>query len=98
MPISKKPSSNAITKPIGLLFKQFHLTIFFIFVVGALAWAVVLINQVLTTVPEDDSYVSPISAGSIDQATLERIQSLHTSSDPGTQPNLPSGRINPFGE
>jgi len=98
MAVAKKSSTNIVAKPFVILFKRFHLTIFFIFIVGCLASAVVLVNQILTSKAVDDDYSSSISAGSIDQSTLERVQSLHTSSAPGATPPLPEGRINPFNE
>lgn len=98
MAVAKKSSPNIVTKPFVVLFKRFHLTIFFIFVVACLAGAVVLINDVLSSQVTDEGYTSSISAGTIDQATLERVQSLHTSTNPGPTPELPPGRINPFNE
>jgi hypothetical protein len=94
----KKTSNNIVVKPFVALFKRFHLTIFFIFVIGCLAGAVLLVNDILTKDPDDPSYASSISAGKIDQATLQHIQSLHTSEAPGATPELPAGRVNPFNE
>jgi hypothetical protein len=93
----EKHPKNLIVKSIGRLFKRFHLMIFFVFVIACLSVAVVLINQILTGAPTDSEYTSSINAGSIDTATLERIQSLHTSNE-ATPPQLPSGRYNPFSE
>lgn len=94
----KKTSNNIVLKPFVVLFKRFHLTVFFIFIVGCLAGAVLLVNGILTKDPEDSSYTSSISAGKIDQVTLQHIQSLHTSEASGAAPDLPTGRINPFNE
>lgn len=94
----EKHSSNRITKSVERLFKRFHLTIFFIFVVGCLAGAVMLVSQTLASSADTSDYNSNINAGTIDQATLNRIQSLHTSSQPGDIPALPQGRVNPFAE
>lgn len=93
----EKQSSNLAAKSIGRFFKRFHLLIFFVFIVACLSFAVIQVNQLLTETPVDDTYTSSINAGSIDQATLTRIQSLHTSSSAST-PELPAGRINPFSE
>jgi len=93
---TKKPQSNLL-RPVGAFFRRFHFIIFFVFIVGCLAASVILINKTLTESSSQD-YTSTINAGSIDQATLERIQSLHPSSQPGPAPELPSGRINPFAE
>ncbi len=73
--------------------------IFFVFIVACLAGAVLFINQTLSssgTAVQD--YQSGINAGSIDEATLTRIQSLHTSNQPTELPVLPQGRINPLSE
>lgn len=80
------------------LFKRFHLMIFFIFVVGCLAGAVILVSETLSSSADTSDYSSTINAGTIDQTTLNRIQSLHTSNQPGDAPALPEGRINPFAE
>jgi hypothetical protein len=93
---AKKPQ-NSLLKPLGAFFRRFHFLLFFIVIVGCLAAAVLLINKTLSESP-DEPYTSTISAGSIDQATLERIQSLHASNKPSGAPKLPEGRINPFGE
>lgn len=92
-----KKSQNNFLKPVGVFLRRSHLLIFFVFTVGCAAAAVVLINGVLSN-PSDDTYTSPISAGSIDQTTLERVQSLHTSNTPAPAPQLPAGRTNPFAE
>ena len=89
-------SKNTLLRPLGAFFRRFHMIIFFIIVVGCLAAAVLLINDTLTG--SSDEYTSGISAGSIDKATLERLQSLHPSSQPGPAPTLPAGRTNPFAE
>ena len=89
--------NNIVLKPIGSLFRKFHLLIFFIFIAGCLAASVILLNKTLTE-STDEGYTSGISAGSIDQGTLDRIQSLHSSSQPTPPPVMPEGRVNPFAE
>lgn len=92
----KKNQVNFL-KPIGDLFRRFHLLLFFILIVGCLSAAIVLINNTLTDTTDASGYTSSIHAGSIDEAALQQIQSLHKSSQPQTvQP--PAGRTNPFGE
>ncbi|OJU87392.1 hypothetical protein BGO17_00065 [Candidatus Saccharibacteria bacterium 49-20] len=93
---AKKPQSSLL-KPLGNFFRRFHLIIFFVLVVGCMAAAVLLINRTLAESSSQD-YNSTINAGSIDQATLERVQSLHPSSEPAATPALPAGRVNPFAE
>lgn len=90
-------SHNLLSKSLGTLFKRFHMIIFFVFMVAVLSAAVILINQILTANPNDTTYTSSIKAGSIDEATLNKVQSLHTSDSTAT-PTLPDSRLNPFGE
>ena len=94
----EKHSSSIISKSIGTLFKRFHLTIFFVFIVGCLVGTVVMVNKILTESSGASDYQSSIGAGSIDAATLTRIQSLHTSDQQTPTPAVPGGRINPFAE
>ena len=95
----KNLSLGSLFKPIGRAFARYHMTLFIVFIVAGLGAAVLFLNGILTTVTTtSDGYTSPIDAGSIDQATLERIQQLHTSSESVPAPTLPSGRTNPFGE
>lgn len=92
----KKPQ-NQFSRLFLAFLRRFHLLLFFVFIVGCLAASIVLINKTLTDTP-DEAYTSPINAGTIDQATLERIQTLQPSSQPTQPPALPEGRTNPFAE
>lgn len=92
----KKPQ-NSLMRPLMAFLRRFHLLLFFVVIVGFLSAAIILINKTLTEDPSE-AYTSPISAGTIDRATLERIQTLQPSSQPGQAPTLPEGRINPFAE
>ncbi len=90
-------SSISITRPLKRFFRRYHLILFFLVVSAGFAGGILYINQILTETAVDDTYVSPISAGSIDEATLQRLGSLHTS-DQIPVPAFPEGRLNPFGE
>lgn len=92
--IKKQP--NSLIKPLSAFLHRFHFILFFVIIVASLAAAILLINKSLTET--SDPYTSSINAGTIDQSTLERIQSLHPSSQPSTTVELPQGRINPFAE
>jgi len=94
----KNVSLSSLFKPIVPLFKRYHLTIFIVFVVSGLGYAVFTFSNLLETSSTDASYTSPIGAGSIDQATLERIKALHTSDSPTPALVTPPGRTNPFSE
>ena len=97
MAVVIKKQQSALVRPLGTFFRRFHLLIFFVFIVGCLAASVLLLNKTLTDTSSKE-YTSTISSGTIDQATLERIQSLHTSNEPTAAPALPEGRTNPFAE
>ena len=74
------------------------MTLFIVFIVGGLSVAVLFLNNMLSDTSGSDDYTSPIDAGSIDQATLDRIKELHSSEDTVPAAALPDGRVNPFGE
>lgn len=96
---SQQISASAFFKPFSKLVRNFHLTLFFVAVIAALAAAVILINRtVIDSENESTDYTSSITPGSIDEATLQRLQSLQPSSEARTPDPLPEGRINPFGE
>lgn len=90
----KKPFAKPLLNALG----RFHLTLFFVLVVAGLVGAIMVINDTLNKTAASTDYASPINAGSIDQATLDRVKSLHTSSETVHEAPIPTGRINPFGE
>jgi len=94
----KKSASVDILKPLKMLTKQFHLTLFFILIAAGLSSAVLLINNTLKDSSTDPTYTSSINAGSIDQVTLTRLNALHTSTQATPVPALPAGRVNPVNE
>lgn len=94
----KNISIGALFKPLGRLVGRFQITLFIVLVVAGLGGAVLFLNSILTNTSNADGYISPVGAGSIDQATLERLKELHTSDQGAPAPVLPAGRTNPFGE
>lgn len=94
----KDMSLSSLFKPIAPLFRKYHLTIFVVFVVAGLGYAVFSFTNLLSQTSTDSSYTSPISAGTIDQVTLDRINALHTSDEPTPALVTPPGRVNPFSE
>lgn len=94
----KKSNSIDVLKPLKKLSKRFHLTLFFVLIVGGLSGAVLVINNTLKDNTTDPGYTSSINAGSIDRVTLDRLKTLHTSTQGPAAPTLPAGRINPVGE
>lgn len=89
---------NAPLKPLGRFFRRFHLTLFIVFVIAFLVAAVVLFANILESASSIEDYTSPITAGNIDQSTLDRMNEFHTSD--GTLPEraAATGRNNPFSE
>lgn len=85
-------------KPIKKISKRFHLTLFFVFVVACLAGAILFINYTIKETSVDPNYVSPITPVGLDRMTLEKLKSLHTSSQYAPTPLSLEGRSNPFGE
>ena len=94
----KNISLVSLFRPIIHLFKHYHITIFIVFVVSGLGYAVFTFSNLLEASSTDSNYTSPIDAGSIDQATLQRIKALHTSDEATPAIVTPPGRINPFSE
>ena len=83
---------------LGGLLARFHMTIFVVLIIAAAGYAVLVLNSILNDETIGSEYTSPISAGSIDQATLDRVNALHRSNErlPGPLPS--AGRTNPFAE
>ena len=94
----KKSFSFSPSRSVKRFFGRFHTTIFILIVLSGLVYATLLLAGLLNDASLGGDYESPITAGSIDQATLDRINALHTSD--GTLPpeQQPSGRSNPFVE
>lgn len=92
---------NATTflRPLKAIITRFHLTLLIVVLVSGVGVAVLLLTGVVNDSTTGEGYVSPISAGTIDRATLERVNELHTSSEPFTQLETdPAVRSNPFAE
>lgn len=96
--MKKNGDISTLVKPIGHLFHKYHLTIFILFIVGCLVAAVLLLNTILDNASDQDEYKSSISAGSLDQSTLDRINSLHKSNDALPEAQAATGRSDPFYE
>lgn len=94
----KKSSHISLLSPIAFIISRYQITLFFLFVMAGLIASVILLNTIITDTTASEDYTSPISAGTIDQATLDRLQALHTSQNASTPDSRPSGRINPFTE
>lgn len=95
--IEIKKHQGTIPKLLTAFIKRFHLLLFFVAVVGCLSVVIIQINKTLSS-DSTNNATSTTSPGSLDSTTLQRIQSLHSSSQPASSPELPAGRSNPFSE
>lgn len=93
-------NKNVLTAKQRLLkqLARMRVSLFIVLVVAGLGYAVVLLSQMLEEASDVSGYTSPLKLQEIDQTTLDRIQSLHTSNEKFEPPQLPNGRINPFSE
>lgn len=96
--MNKEVSLKAIIEGIASTFKKYNLTIFIIVLAGGLGTAVILLNNTLKKSSDTSGYSSNLDITSFDQATIDRIKQLHTSSEFTGDVALPTGRINPFAE
>jgi hypothetical protein len=96
--VRQQTNSFDLLKPLKKISKRFNLILFFVFVVGCSAGAILLINNTLKESTDSTVTTPTINSESIDQSTLDRLNSLHTSTQaPAAQP-FPTGRVNPVGE
>ncbi len=78
-------------------FKRYNLTIFIVVLVTGLSTAVIMLNDTLQKASDTSGYTSTLDSTTFDQATIDRVKQLHTSSET-VDTSLPTTRINPFNE
>lgn len=92
-------SFTDIKKTISRFLHRFHVVVFTVVILGGLAAAVFVFNNIIAqSSGEDASYTSAVNDTTFDQATINRINQLRTSTDPEDKINLSNGRTNPFVE
>lgn len=90
---------SKIVPLISTFFQRFHTTIFIVIIVFGLSYAVLALNGLIAEASNTTTQPSDIpGATSNDQATIDRIKELHSSSEAPGSISLPGGRINPFVE
>lgn len=94
----KKKSNLNILAKLRLLLTRIRISLFIVVVVAGLLVAVVILSDMLEKASDTSGYTSPLKIQEIDQATMDRIQTLHNSNESFADPAIPSGRINPFAE
>lgn len=92
-------SLTSVKKAIITFLHRFHIILFVIVVLGGLAVAILMLNNVVVRSATSDGYTSQTNNASFDQATIKRIEDLKTRDQAGSdQLDLSKGRSNPFVE
>jgi hypothetical protein len=78
--------------------RRYNLTIFIVMLTGGLSAAVLILNATIQKTSDTAGYSTSLDITSFDQATIDRIKQLHSSSEIAADSSLPAGRINPFAE
>ncbi len=94
----KNKSVGSVFRSIVTGFQKYNLTIFIVVLTSGLAVAVLLLNSALQEASNTSGYNADSDPTSFDQATIDRVKQLHTSSEITGDTLLPEGRVNPFAE
>lgn len=90
-------SSSSLKTSISSFISRFHGLIFTIIILGGLIVCMLLINDIIHKSTDSTGYTPTGTDTTFDQATIDRISRLHTSTDTSNGSGLDlSGRINPF--
>jgi hypothetical protein len=92
-------SLASVKKAFFAFLQRFHIIVFVVVVLGGLAVAILMLNNVIVRSSASDGYTSQTNNASFDQATIKRIEDLKTRDQAGSdQLDLSKGRTNPFVE
>lgn len=80
------------------LIKRYHFVIFTVVVTIVLSVSVLLLYSIVYKASGEDSIPQNSISTSFDQATIDEIDQLKTSSEPSEPLDFSEGRINPFSE
>ncbi|MNR27861.1 hypothetical protein D3C85_1451540 [compost metagenome] len=89
-------SFNELPKQLSRLLHRYHVVTFTLVVLGGMAVAIFLLNNILqaSSQPGEGSGIS----SSFDTDTINRVNELKSSTDAPETMSFPTGRINPFVE
>lgn len=89
-------SMGALPKQLSNFFHRYHVITFSLVVLGGMAAAIFLLNNILLTSTQstDNAGIST----TFDTATIDRVDQLKTINDVPENMSFPTGRINPFVE
>ncbi|MNH58559.1 hypothetical protein D3C85_1048110 [compost metagenome] len=89
-------SLNGLPKQLSNFFHRYHVVTFSLVVLGGMAVAILLLNNILTTSAQPGE-TTGISTN-FDTDTIKRVNELKTTGDAPQSISFPTGRINPFVE
>lgn len=91
-------SLASLRKGLAHIIGRFHVTIFVVTVLGGLAGIILLLHNVILTSSDSSGYTPTGVSSEFDQATIDRIEQLKSSTEADGQLDLSRGRTNPFVE
>lgn len=91
----KTPSVNLKATLVHVL-HRYHVLLFVILVLGSLAAAVFLLNNIIIRSGDSSKYSTNTSDTVFDKATINRLKQLKTRNEPPTPLDLSGGRNSPF--
>ena len=83
---------------IATFLHRFHLVISVVLLAVALSIIIFMLNGIISKASDTSALNSGSNTSNFDEATIDRINELKTSSEPSTPLNFSGGRINPFSE
>lgn len=89
-------SLNELPKQLSRLLHRYHVVTFTLIVLGGMAVAIFLLNNILQTSSQPAQ--GPGISSNFDTDTIERVNELKSSTDAPQTMSFPTGRINPFVE
>lgn len=97
--MTAQTSSISISlRPLRLFFAKHHAVLFLSCIFLLLALAVYLLYAAIIEANNTVTTNNIETVGKFDQATIDKIKTLHASGDPSDQLTFPSPRSNPFSE
>ncbi|QQG51040.1 MAG: hypothetical protein HZB75_00830 [Candidatus Saccharibacteria bacterium] len=90
-------SLDSIKKMFATFLHRFHVIIFVVIVLGGVAAAIFVLNNIVVLSSDTSEYTQTTGA-TFDQETIERVKNLKTSDQSGDDLDLSKGRVNPFVE
>lgn len=96
--MAKKKSSKKPVKPIRIseFFGRYHVLLFTLVVGGGLSFIAYMLLMIVNNSTPSDDFMPPSASSSFDTQTIERIETLRPLNETPPNPDMPSGRTDPF--